>query len=225
MAGASAAASARCPRLAVIDAQNFLWAATRTVYGGADGRLHFPASVRALCDAVAALRAAGVEPLCFFPPHWLRLRPGGRGADTVMGEHALAPGMAPDASPEMGAGEQAALRGLLASGAAIEVPSGGRDDLFILTYAFERNGWVISNDRFRDHAAAVARAAAASTEGAGAAAGGTMDVDGEDPAAARERLAWLRTRVLSFALRPPPPQGGAWELVLNPELAGPLLRP
>jgi hypothetical protein len=142
----------------------------------------------------------------------------------------------------MGGAERAALRALLARGAAIEVPARDRDDPYILAYAFDRagaDGFVISNDRFRDHAAAVlARAAAAAGGGGAGGGGGAMDVDGDGagaasapsaaslpPAAASLRLAWLRSNVLSYALRPPTDEGGTWQMVLDPTRAAALLSP
>ena len=108
------------------------------------------------------------------------------------------------------------------------MPARDRDDPYILAYAYERagaHGFVVSNDRYRDHAAVVLARA-----GGG---GGAMDVDGDagagvaslPPAAASQRLAWLRTNVLSFALRPPTAENGVWEVILDPTRAAALLNP
>lgn len=212
--------SAPQPRVAVIDAQNLAWAASRAIYGGIEGgRLHFPAGVRALYGAVTALRAAGVEPVAILPEHWLRYRasPG----DAVMGALPVSSrlGLA-DSSPAMGATELEALRALVSSGAAIVAPPGSKEHPMILAYAYERGAWVLSQDRFRDHAAAIRRAAA----GGSAAGGGEgMAVDGDappltlSPDAVAARLAWLDTHVLGFSVRPPPAPDRPWEFIVDPQ--------
>ena len=206
--------------MAVIDAQNLAWAASRAAYGGVEGgRLHFPAGVRALYGAVTALRAAGVEPIAILPEHWLRYR-ASPGDAVIMGALPVSSGLGlADASPAMGATELEALRALVAAGAAIVAPTGSKEHPLILAYAFERGAFVLSQDRFRDHAAAIRRAAAAG----GAAGGEGMAVDGDaplmtmSPDAAASRLAWLDSHVLGFSVRPPPAPDRPWEFIVDPQ--------
>jgi len=204
--GGGGAPATRRP-LAVLDAQNIGWCATRAV-AGESSPLFFPAAVPCIVDAIAALRRAGVEAVAFLPAHWLRAVPLS-GSDAVM----LGAG-----GPSLGGAEAAALRRLVAEGAAVEVPSRDKDDPYILNYAHARGGCVISNDRFRDWAAGFRAAAAA-------AAGALMEVDGPEaaPPPPLDRAAWLREHCISFALRPPGAASDCWELIPNPLLASRLL--
>ena len=212
--GGSGAPAARRP-LAVLDAQNIGWCATRAV-AGESSPLFFPAAVPCLVDTIAALRRAGVEAVAFLPAHWLRAVPLA-GSDAVM----LGAG-----GPSLGGAEAAALRRLVAEGAAVEVPSRDKDDPYILNYAHAHGGCVISNDRFRDWAAGFRSAAAAAAAGAR-----RMELDGDLGAAAApppppppfDRAAWLREHCISFALRPPGEASECWELIPNPLLASRLL--
>jgi len=215
----------------VIDGQNVAFAGAATAGGGRP-------SISALLAAVAFFDTGlGVDSVAFIPEYWLRSRPA---ADTIM-----RPASSRRREWALEESERAALQALLATGRIVTVPAKDPDDPYILSYAWARRGFVVSNDRFRDHAAKLAGDAAAAdrSETEAAAAAFLMEEDGSalgssHAASVAEKLAWLSSHVVSFALRPVVPgaagtrgcEGGAggplppvlgssstvWEFIPNP---------
>lgn len=198
----------------VIDAQNVAYQAARILSAEEASTAPGRPCVAAVRSVIDFWRARAVDTVAFIPEWWLRSKQGPAALD---------------------ADDSAAVRALLAAGAAITVPSKDADDPYILEYAWERRAFVVSNDMFRDHAERwrAAAAAAASSEAvvtSSVAAAAMLD-DGDDdgfdvddvrsPASGagtasqslgggialtaatwQAKLEWLRSHVVSFALRP-----------------------
>lgn len=87
--------------------------------------------------AIQYFQALGVEIQAFIPAAYLRSKP--RRMDNISG------------SAMMMTDEVEALHRLAACSLLSIVPSGDNDDAYILNYARDNNGYVISNDLFHDH--------------------------------------------------------------------------
>jgi hypothetical protein len=77
----------------------------------------------------------GVEPVCICPHWWLKSR-------CVSGRFG-------DAAWE--ANDLAQLEALHARGVLFAAPSKELDDLYVIDYAHRTDGWLVSNDQYRDH--------------------------------------------------------------------------
>jgi hypothetical protein len=128
---------------AVIDGLNVAFAGAKVLEATRGDVGPVKPSIPALLATVDFCRNRGIDAVAFVPDWWLRSKPG----DAVM-RTAKAAARAPTGLNES---EQAAVRYLISTGAAVTVPAKDADDPYFLEYAWSRRAYVISNDRFIDH--------------------------------------------------------------------------
>jgi hypothetical protein len=128
---------------AVIDGLNVAFAGAKVLEATRGDAGPVKPSIPALLAAVDFCRSRGIDAVAFVPDWWLRSKPG----DAIMRTAKTAA----RATTGLNESEQAAVRYLISTGAAVTVPAKDADDPYFLEYAWSRRAYVISNDRFIDH--------------------------------------------------------------------------
>lgn len=192
---ASAGASTNPVTIAIDGANVALSAGKAVVACAAAAGAYGSGAAPSAAPSIAALglvldywRARGhVDVVAFLPASWARYKPG---TDIVMGA----------ASNRISPSDSALLQQLAASGLVVLVPPSCSDDLFAIDYAYTRDGYVVSNDRFADHAASWA-VDAATTAAAVTPAAPHGGASGALPLPLDPRVSFVAHRTLHYALR------------------------
>ncbi|GBG25210.1 NEDD4-binding protein 1 [Hondaea fermentalgiana] len=133
MLGAPAAAQ---PLSIVLDAANVSWAFVKAQPGWAQARsgagIRPPVSGLVVC--LEFFKSYGVSPVAICPTWWTHTKDQG-----IWG------------NPDWEAQDFARLQALQQEGTLFASPSGEHDDLYILDYCFRTDGFLVSNDKYRDH--------------------------------------------------------------------------
>lgn len=162
----------------------------------------------ALDGLQARLGSAGImyKLVAYVPEHYVRPRSAISGA--ARPSH-------PDAM-ELDAESASSLQSLYEAGAVVPVPSEDMDDFYSIRHAWVHDGFIISNDRFRDHVAAMRANACTLHTHTGAHAGASTSVKGDsdmcscsdnDVHARDAAEQWLHARRCSYTV-----EGGAFKL-------------
>lgn len=137
----------------------------------------------------------GHDVVAFFPTHWHQQRTRGS-ADVIMSSLAN----------RLTGADRAALHELVNAGIAALVPPGEHDDIYCIEYAWQRGGFVVSNDRYLDHCQAWFLEGEVLHSHHDASHAHTSRASGShgDTSTGREsadKLQWLRAHVIPFSLR------------------------
>lgn len=202
----------------VIDGQNLAVSGGRSAEASKGDREAVRPRVSALFAAIDYFRQRAFDTVAFVPEWWLRTK---GSADIPM----VSSGHRPAATHlSLLHDEALAIRLLVEAGIVCTVPAKDHDDPYLLEFAWQKRGFVLSNDRFLDQAQRwiqragerEARAGMVAAKGGGDGPSMLLD-DDESPAASssfsssyphtpdlESKVDWWKTHIISYALRPLP---------------------
>ena len=108
-----------------------------------DGHVHVPKLAAAIQYFRSLQRTVGGHPIkcvAFAPNFWLHAKPSSSSSDGCR-----------NSSSAIGAQDSALLKEMVQSDAVILTPSHAHDDLYVIDYAVKYDGFIVTNDMFRDH--------------------------------------------------------------------------
>ncbi|CAI5743110.1 unnamed protein product [Hyaloperonospora brassicae] len=108
-----------------------------------EGNVHVPKLAAAIQYFRSLQRTAGGHPIkcvAFAPNFWLNAKPPSSSSDGCR-----------DSSSAIGTQDSALLKEMVQNDAVILTPSHAHDDLYVIDYAVKYDGFIVTNDMFRDH--------------------------------------------------------------------------